>query len=144
MIDEYIVDYDEYAGLGSGSIGYMKGRCYANTFGIQEYIDRLEGGALPLMASRTFKRRELIRYDFMMKLFGCTLPLRSLLEKYGPASIVLLIGDIAPFVLAGGLRYRRGAFHLTARGRYYWVVMMRECFTAVNNFRDFCRNSQGM
>ena len=50
MIDEYIVDYDEYAGLGSGSIGYMKGRCYANTFGIQEYIDRLEGGALPLMA----------------------------------------------------------------------------------------------
>lgn len=144
MIDEYIVDYDEYAGLGSGSIGYMKGRCYANTFGIQEYIDRLEGGALPLMASRTFKRRELIRYDFMMKLFGCTLPLRSLLEKYGPASIVLLIGDIAPFVLAGGLRYRRGAFHLTARGRYYWVVMMREFFTAVNNFRDFCRNSQGM
>ncbi|MBU2234363.1 MAG: coproporphyrinogen III oxidase family protein, partial [Proteobacteria bacterium] len=25
MIDEYIVDYDEYAGLGSGSIGYLNG-----------------------------------------------------------------------------------------------------------------------
>ena len=25
MIDEYIVDYDEYAGLGSGSIGYLSG-----------------------------------------------------------------------------------------------------------------------
>jgi len=42
MIDEYIVDYDEYAGVGSGAIGYLEGMCYANTFNIQEYIARLE------------------------------------------------------------------------------------------------------
>ena len=29
---------------------------------------------------------------------------------------------------------------LTAKGRYYWVIMMREFFTSVNNFRDYCRS----
>jgi hypothetical protein len=29
MIDEYVVDFDEYAGLGSGSIGYLDGVAYA-------------------------------------------------------------------------------------------------------------------
>jgi hypothetical protein len=28
---------------------------------------------------------------------------------------------------------------LTKRGRYAWVVLIREFFTAVNNFRDYCR-----
>ncbi len=138
MIDEYIVDYDEYAGVGSGSIGYMNGICYANTFNIQEYIDRLKGNEIPLMASREFSLRDRIRYDFIMKLFGLKLPIEPVQEQYGAHFIRYLWWDIAAFMMAGGLRYRRGTFHLTNRGRYYWVIMMREFFTAVNNFRAFC------
>ena len=29
MIDEYIVDYDQYVGIGSGSFGYINGACFA-------------------------------------------------------------------------------------------------------------------
>ncbi|MBN2179073.1 MAG: coproporphyrinogen III oxidase family protein [Deltaproteobacteria bacterium] len=144
IIDEYIVDYDDYAGLGSGSIGYLDGRCYANTFYIPEYIERLERGELPLMASRDFSLQDRIRYDFVMKLFGMDLSLDSLAEKYGRRTFVYLFPDIAAFLCAGGLRYSEGALHLTGRGRYYWVIMMREFFTAVNNFRDFCLNARGV
>ncbi len=56
MIDEYIVDYDEYAGLGSGSIGYLNGVCYANTFDIRTYIAQVDRGELPLAASRDLFR----------------------------------------------------------------------------------------
>ncbi|MBN2284495.1 MAG: coproporphyrinogen III oxidase family protein [Deltaproteobacteria bacterium] len=140
MIDEYIVDYDEYAGLGSGSIGYMHGICYANTFSIPAYIETVEKGRIPLMASRSFSMRDRARYDFVMKLFGLELDLQSLKEKYGTALYRLLWSDIAAFVLAGGLSYDDGRLHCTARGRYFWVIMMREFFTAVNNFRDFCMN----
>ncbi|MCK9274417.1 MAG: coproporphyrinogen III oxidase family protein [Syntrophales bacterium] len=138
MIDEYIVDYDEYAGLGSGSIGYMNGTCYANTFSINEYIDKLEKGEIPLMASRTFGCREQMRYDFMMKLFGLDLPFTLFADKYRRTDRLLLIKDILPFVLTGALRYSNGRLRLTRRGRYFWVVMMREFFSAVNNFRDYC------
>lgn len=139
MVDEYIVDYDEYAGLGSGSIGYIGGVCYANTFSVPAYIDLLEGGSLPLMASRIFTMKERIRYDFVMKLFGLTLDLSQVRRKYGTALTPFLWQDVLAFTLAGALRYEGGTFRLTGRGRYYWVIMMREFFTAVNNFRDYCR-----
>ena len=138
MIDEYIVDYDEYAGLGSGSIGYLNGTCYANTFNIREYINQVNLGEIPLMASRHFTKRERLRYDFMMKLFGMKLDAADLREKYGADFYRYLWYDILAFVLIGGLRYRGGIFYLTNKGRYYWVIMMREFFIAVNNFRDFC------
>jgi len=138
MVDEYIVDYDEYAGLGSGSIGYMDGRSYANTFDIPHYIEMLNRGELPLLAARDFPPRQQARYDFLMKLFGLKLDISFLKEKYGGRGTGYLWSEILAFKLIGGLRRENDTFYLTDRGRYYWVIMMREFFTAVNNFRDFC------
>ena len=139
MIDEYIVDYDEYAGIGSGSIGYLNGICYANTFDISEYITRIDGGEMPIMAFREFSMRDRVRYDFLMQLFGMKLDVPVLRKKYGGMFLRLLWRDILAFTLAGGLRYHNHCFYLTKRGCYIWVIMMREFFIAVNNFRDFCR-----
>jgi coproporphyrinogen III oxidase-like Fe-S oxidoreductase len=138
IIDEYIVDYDEYAGLGSGSIGYMDGRCYANAFDIPRYIRTLDQGGFPLMASRAFSLPDRVRYDFIMKLFGMKVEEAFLREKYNRPVRSLIWKDILAFTLSGGIRFRKGVFELTERGTYYWVVIMREFFTAVNNFRSFC------
>jgi menaquinone C8-methyltransferase len=142
MIDEYIVDYDEYAGLGSGSIGFLNGACYANTFNIRDYIEQVHRGELPLMASRDFGVQDQIRYDFLMKLFGMKLNVPALQQKYRGEVFHYLWFDILAFLLAGGLRYRHPCFFLTKKGRYQWVIMMREFFISVNNFRDFCRAQQ--
>jgi menaquinone C8-methyltransferase len=139
MIDEYIVDYDEYAGLGSGSIGFLNGTCYANTFNISQYIAQVGRGELPLMASRAFSLQDRIRYDFLMKLFGMKLDVPALQKKYGGRLYRYLWLDLLAFLLAGGLRYDPPHFFLTPEGRYQWVIMMREFFISVNNFRDFCR-----
>ncbi|MDD5712629.1 MAG: coproporphyrinogen III oxidase family protein, partial [Smithellaceae bacterium] len=139
MIDEYIVDYDEYAGLGSGSIGYLNGLCYANTFNIKGYIAQVEKGELPIMATRVFTKKDQMRYDFVMKLFGMKLDVPAMELKYGGAFLRTLWFEVSAFILAGRLRWREPYFHLTPWGWYSWVIMMREFFTAVNNFRDFCR-----
>jgi len=139
MIDEYIVDYDEYAGLGSGSIGYLNGTCYANTFDIAEYVACIDQGEIPVKAFQNFSLKEQLRYDFIMKLFGMHLDISALRNKHGGVFYRFLWFDILAFFLAGGLRYHQGCFYLTKRGRYLWVIMMREFFIAVNNFRDFCR-----
>ena len=140
IIDEYIVDYDEYAGLGSGSIGYLKGTSYANTFDIPRYIAEINSGRAPLWAARNFNSKEKLQYDFLMKLFATKLDVPSLQRKYGGMFYRLLWPDILSFFLMGGIRYRGACFYLTRRGHYLWVIMMREFFIAVNNFRDFCRN----
>ncbi|MBF0300052.1 MAG: coproporphyrinogen III oxidase family protein, partial [Oligoflexia bacterium] len=137
--DEYIVNNDEYAGLGSGSIGYIGGICYANTFNIKDYIESLNNGKLPLMASKKFLLHERIRYDFMMKLFGMSLNINELNKKYGVSVWRYLWFGIFSFILTGGVKYKHGLLHLAKSGRYFWVVLMRKFFIEINNFRDFCR-----
>jgi len=126
MIDEYIVDYDEYAGVGSGAIGYLEGMCYANTFNIQEYIARLERDEPPLMASRSFSRGDKIRYDFLMHLFGTSLDPTVLREKYGASWWYPLILPFSCLYLTGRLTTRDGKWCLTPKGYYAWIIMMRE------------------
>ncbi len=75
LADEYIVNREEYAGLGSGSFSYLGGRLYANTFSLPQYIELLGRGAWPVAAVRRFSLRDRLRYDFLMKLFGGRLDL---------------------------------------------------------------------
>jgi coproporphyrinogen III oxidase-like Fe-S oxidoreductase len=139
LIDEYVVDFEEYAGLGSGAIGYLHGICYSNTFDIEGYIASLESGKLPLQASRKFDLHDQMRYDFLMKLFSTKLNIKELQKKYDGRFLKNMWKEIAAFEIVRAFRYFPPYFHLTPRGRYLWVIMMREFFIAVNNLRDYCR-----
>ncbi len=139
IIDEYVVNFDEYAGLGSGSIGYLGGAAYANTFDIDAYIRVVNEGRLPLAARKEFSIKERMRYDFLMKLFGLTLDLRQVSARQGVSASRYLWPEIFFFRLVGGLTKKGDILRLTQKGRYYWVLMMREFFIGVNNFRDYCR-----
>jgi menaquinone C8-methyltransferase len=139
VIDEYIVSYNEYAGLGSGAIGYLDGKCYANTFDIRDYVARINRAESPVQAVREYSLRERIRYDFMTGLFATRLDVASLRRKYGRWLAWYLTPDVLAFRLAGAIQRDGPNLQLTQRGLYVWVVIMREFFTAVNNFRDYCR-----
>lgn len=144
LIDEYVVDFDEYAGLGSGAIGYVNGVCYANTFDIGRYIEELARRRLPVSAARRFSAPDRMRYDFLMKLFSTRMNVGDIERKYDGKFLKSLWKEMAAFTLAGSFRYFPPDLHLTPRGRYLWVIMMREFFIAVNNFRDFCRKEAGV
>ncbi len=139
LVDEYVVDFEEYAGLGSGAIGYLHGTCYSNTFDIEGYIASLEKGNLPLQASRKFDLHAQMNYDFMMKLFSTKLDIEALQKKYNGQFLKTMWKEIAAFEIVRAFRYFPPYLHLTPYGRYLWVIMMREFFIAVNNFRDYCR-----
>ncbi|MEI6152660.1 MAG: coproporphyrinogen III oxidase family protein [Deltaproteobacteria bacterium] len=139
MIDEYVVNYEEYAGLGSGSIGYLGGSAYANTFDIREYIERVSDGLLPVAAKKAFSMKERLCYDLLMKLFGLSLDIERLSAKHGVNAYRYLWSEIVFFRLTGGLEKHGNFLTLTKKGQYYWVLMMREFFIGVNNFRDYCR-----
>ncbi len=142
MVDEYIITYDEYAGIGSGAFGFLNGTCYANTFDITGYIDRLSRGEPSLMASRAFSVSDRVRYDLLMMLFGLHLDFNTFMTRYGESAWRHLALPIIGLRMLGLIRNRFGEYYVTDKGRYYALVMMREFFIAVNNFRDFCRNRQ--
>ncbi|MCX5805055.1 MAG: radical SAM protein [Proteobacteria bacterium] len=139
VIDEYVVHYEEYAGIGSGSIGYLGGVAYANTFDIRTYIDQVDRGMLPITGKRVFSIKERLCYDFLMKLFGLSLDIKQLSIRNKVNANRYLWSEILFFRFVGGLKKSGNTLFLTKKGQYYWVLMMREFFIGVNNFRDFCR-----
>jgi coproporphyrinogen III oxidase-like Fe-S oxidoreductase len=144
MIDEYIVINDDYVGVGSGAFGLVAGGIYANTFSLPEYAARIATGRFPLSARKLFSRRELAQYAFLMGLFGLTLDTRLFRERFGASVWTLLGPELFFFLLAGAITLENGKVKLTRKGQYYWVAMMREFFTGVDNFRDLSREAAGI
>jgi len=144
MIDEYIVVSNEYAGVGSGAFGLVGGAIYANTFSLEDYMQRIAAGMLPLSAKKVFSPKEMARYTFLMELFGLSLDVGAFTSKFGTHLLSLLALECLFFLGIGGLRIHPGSIDLTKRGRYYWVTMMREFFIGVDNFRDLSREAAGI
>jgi menaquinone C8-methyltransferase len=140
MIDEYIVDYEDYVGLGSGAFSFLEGSLYVNTFSLEMHAKRVESGKTPALQKRDSSHHDRMRYRFLMSLFGMSLDKQAFARDFG-VSIELGL----PLEMA----YMRsvGAFDvddserlvLSATGRYLLVSMMREFFVGVNNLRDQAR-----
>jgi len=140
-IDEYIINYDMYAGVGSGAIGYINGMTYANTFDIEKYIILTKSSQFPIETYKYFTIREQILNDFLMKMFGLKINSREIEQKYKRNKFELYWNapEIFLFLLIGAIKKKGDYFYLTDKGRYYWLMMMREFFIGVNNFREYCR-----
>ena len=44
LVDEYIVDHEEYIGVGSGAFSYIDGNFYSSSFSINRYIETIRSG----------------------------------------------------------------------------------------------------
>ena len=142
MIDEYIVDFEEYVGIGSGAFSYLDGSIYANTFSLQEYSAAIDAGRSPSTAGRRFAQKEQMRYGLMMGLFGLELDKGAFREHFGVPIERGLWSELLFLRRAGAFaRDDDVALTLTPTGRYLLVAMMREFFAGVNNFRDQARDA---
>jgi coproporphyrinogen III oxidase-like Fe-S oxidoreductase len=140
MIDEYIVDYEEYVGIGSGAFSYLDGVLYVNTFSLRDYGEQLRGGRMGVAGRKSFGAHERMRYRFLMELFGLKLDKRAFLRDFGVTIDRGLRMEMSYMRAVGAFdQDDADALTLTPRGRYLMVAMMREFFIGVNNVRDQAR-----
>jgi menaquinone C8-methyltransferase len=144
MIDEYIVNHEEYVGAGSGAFSYLNGALYATTFSIEQYPALVSSLGNAVTHQANFSRHDQLRYHFMTKLFGLSLDINQARAQWGAGYARELAGEITALRLLGALRKTPTGYSLTGRGRYYWVMMMREFLTGVNNIRDRMRVQSGI
>lgn len=140
MIDEYIVTDDEYLGAGSGSFGYLGGTFFANTFSLNRYGALATGAAGPVTMYRRMGRREQMHYDLLTRLFGLHLDRASIEAKYDGGFERTLWPELTALRALGVVRRDARGWHLTPRGHYLWVVLMREFLGGVNRFREQLRS----
>jgi coproporphyrinogen III oxidase-like Fe-S oxidoreductase len=135
-IDEYIMDNDEYVGVGPGSWGYINGTMYSNTFSIRQYISMIQENKSPVIANRSFSYLERIRYCFLLKLLGGTVSVSDMKEKYGNGSWLYLCRELLLLFTTRSVTFKDNNIILTPRGRYYCLVLMRTLFSVVGDYRE--------
>ncbi|MDJ0928344.1 MAG: coproporphyrinogen III oxidase family protein [Gammaproteobacteria bacterium] len=139
LIDEYIVNHEEYVGAGSGAFSYVGGQLYASTFSIPRYHRLVQDFGNAITRSRRLSRLEQHRYHFMMTLFGLSMNKAAARARFGDEYFRVLWRELLIMRLLGAIRDDGDTIRLTERGMYYWVIMMREFFTGVNRLRDDMR-----
>ncbi len=140
MIDEYIVDSEEYVGIGSGSFSYLNGTLYVNHFSINQYSTAVHAGKLGVNARKEYDRLSQMRYWFMMNLFGMDFDRQAFKKRFGHSIWAGLPLEMLFMTMTGAFKNSNRS-QLTRRGQYMSVVMMREFFAGVNNLRDLARKN---
>jgi hypothetical protein len=142
MIDEYIVDYEDYVGIGSGAFSFLDGSLYVNTFSLAEYNERLDAGLSGAVSHRVFGHKERMRYRFLMRLFGMSLDKKQFARDFSIEIEQGLPVEMAFMRTAGAFSVDNAdRLELTSKGRYLLVAMMRQFFISVNNLRDQARSA---
>lgn len=139
VIDEYIIEHEDYLGLGSGAMSYYQGTLYAASFSINRYLRLVEAGHSGMTRYSAFGEYERMRYYFLMTFFGVTVSKARAEARWNGQFEKTLWRDFAAFRLIGAIADNDEHWYLTPKGMYYWVLMMREFFIAVSNFRDLMR-----
>jgi len=140
MIDEYIIDYEEYIGIGSGAMSFVGGKLLVNTFSIREYNERVAAGMPGVTQKREFTRNDLMRYRFLMGFFGSKLDREKFREDFGVRIEAGLPMEMSYMRAVGAFdQYNQKVITLSPKGQYLLVAMMRQFFIGVNNIRDEAR-----
>ncbi|MCL2680268.1 MAG: coproporphyrinogen III oxidase family protein [Coriobacteriia bacterium] len=142
IIDEYIVDFPEYVGIGSGAMSYLRGQNYTNTFSLRQYHEAIAKGTMPIATMTQGSKSKVVdmRYYFATKLFGLRLDKQEFRDRFG-VDIARGLPVEMTFMRAAGAFATDDdkELTLTAKGRYLTLVMMRETLAGSNDHRDQMR-----
>jgi len=141
MIDEYIIKFDDYIGIGSGSVSIVKGNFFVNSFSLDRYHELTDTGRLPIVGWRKLSEKENLRYYLLTKLFGMKLDREAFRRRFGEDIRNKLRTELT-FFKTFGLVSGDGALNVTEKGMYPVNVMMRDFFAALNTLREYCIEHQ--
>lgn len=142
LIDEYIIESEEYVGIGSGAFSYLHGGLLVNTFSIDQYLQLLGEGRHPITGKRVYSLKDQQRYRFMMDLFGLRLDKAAWKARFGEPVERSLPFEMAFFQAVGAFAVNDSKeILLSNTGRYFLIIMMREFFSGINQVRDQARQA---
>lgn len=141
MIDEYIVEDDDYIGIGAGSVSIVGGNFFVNSFSLERYGDFISRERLPIIGWRRLTPHEHVRYYLLTKLFGMKLDKEKFRQRF-KSDIDSKLRKEMFFFRTFGLVDGEEILRVTGKGMYPVSVIMREFFAALNGLREYCIENQ--
>ncbi|MCX5994001.1 MAG: coproporphyrinogen III oxidase family protein, partial [Chloroflexi bacterium] len=138
MIDEYIIDYDDYIGIGAGSVSFLAGDFLVNSFSLDGYHELVSGNRLPIVRMRRLSATEHYRYYMLTRFFGMRLEAQRFRERFGSDIHSMLWAELLFFKASGVIEEKNGVITVSGSGMFPVGAMMKEFFAALNTLREYC------
>lgn len=135
LLDEYIIDHEEYVGAGAGALSYLNGSLFAQSFSVNGYIKKMNQSLFLSRMKKPFTRADQIRYRFFSQLFGRSIEWKAMKKQYGPLVFFVLCKELLFFRCLLYFKKKKGFFVLKPEGFFSLMLIMKEFFHGVNIFR---------
>jgi coproporphyrinogen III oxidase-like Fe-S oxidoreductase len=135
MIDEYIIDFDDYIGTGAGSVSIYRGNFFVNTFSVDKYHNIISSGRLPIIGWRPLSNHEQMYYYLLTKLFGIRFNKDGFTRRFGADIDSKLFKEMLALKLFGIIRENEDIM-VNREGMYTVSSMMRDFFSSLNSLRE--------
>ncbi|WP_297813392.1 coproporphyrinogen III oxidase family protein [uncultured Helicobacter sp.] len=139
IFDEYVVDNDEYVGIGSGSFSFLNGTLYINTFSLKTYAHRIQNEKMGVIRERKYSKKAQLQYRLMVELFGGKASIERFQTLYNSNLERDLMKEIAFLRLSGNIFKKGNAYYPTEKGKYLFMSMMKEFYIGMDRVREESR-----
>lgn len=144
LIDEYIIDNEEYVGIGSGSFSFLNDTLYLNEFALDKYSQIIEEKGSATIKRRTFPRTSRMYYRLMVDLFNGTLSKEKFRQEFDADLKQSLSKELWLLQLCGAISEDEKSIHTTEFGSYLFMVLMKEFYMGMDHIRDTERKKLGV
>lgn len=136
--DEYVVDHDEYLGVGSGAFSFLGSSLYVNTFSLRRYNERIKEGKTGVERRRQFDKHAVLQYRLLLGLFSARLSRKYFREVHGVDLDKALFKEMLGLRIAGAIRDNPedpDNLIVTDAGKFLGLVMMKAFYSGMDNVR---------
>lgn len=136
--DEYVVDYDEYLGVGSGAFSFINDSLYINTFSLRRYGERISAGHTGVERRRRFDKHAICQYRLMLGLFSHRLSRKYFRDVHGVDVDRYLFKEMLALRMSGSIADDPAdpdRIVVTEAGKFLGLVMMKAFYSAMDNVR---------
>ncbi len=136
--DEYVVDHDEYLGVGSGAFSFLGSSLYVNTFSLRRYNERIKAGMTGVERRRNFDKHAVLQYRLLLGLFSARLSRKYFREVHGVDLDRALFKEMLGLRIAGAIKDNPedpDNLIVTDAGKFLGLVMMKAFYSGMDNVR---------
>lgn len=136
--DEYVVDHDEYLGVGSGAFSFLGSSLYVNTFSLRRYNERIKEGKTGVERRRQFDKHAVLQYRLLLGLFSARLSRKYFHEVHGVDLDKALFKEMLGLRIAGAIKDNPedpDNLIVTDAGKFLGLVMMKAFYSGMDNVR---------
>ena len=139
IIDEYIIDNEEYVGVGSGSFSFLQDTLYLNEFALDKYAALIQKKHSAVTKERTFPANSQMYYRLMVDLFNGKLSKKKFATMFGVSINDMLGKELMLLKFAKAIKENHESVTTTEFGDYLFLVMMKEFYMGMDRIRNDAR-----